>query len=70
MGDCLTVDGQDSRHIEPIASQTRAIVAQVRTGGPQPHQVCPMVVQVKTMSKPRPFFLPTLVLPLSRLESS
>ena len=52
MGDCITVDGQVSRHIEPVASQTRTIVAQIRGGGSQPHQVCPIVVRVKTMSMP------------------
>jgi hypothetical protein len=70
LGDCITVDGQVSRHIGPIANQTRTILAQIRGGGPQPHQVCPMVVQVKTLSMTRPFFLPTLFFPSSRLESS
>ncbi len=52
LGDCITVDGQVNRYIEPIASQTRTSVAQICGGGPQPHQVCPMVVRVKTMSMP------------------
>ena len=52
LGDCITVDGQASRYIEPIARQARTIAAQICGGEPQPYQVRPMVVRVKTTSMP------------------
>ena len=52
LGDCITVDGQASRYIEPIARQARTIAAQICAGEPEPYQVRPMVVRVKTTSMP------------------
>ena len=52
LGDCITVDGQASRYIEPIARQARTIAAQICAAEPEPYQVRPMVVRVKTTSMP------------------
>lgn len=52
LGDCITVEGQASRYIEPIARQAKTIAAQICGGEPQPYQVRPMVVRVKTTSMP------------------
>jgi len=52
LGDCITVHGQASRYIEPIARQARTIAAQICAAEPEPYQVRPMVVRVKTTSMP------------------
>ena len=52
LGDCITVQGQASRYIEPIARQVKTIVADICGGEPVPYEVRPTVVRVKTSSLP------------------
>ncbi|MDB5932244.1 MAG: trkA-N domain protein [Polaromonas sp.] len=52
MGDCITIDGQASRYIEPIARQARTIAAQLTGSRPVPYEARPAVVRVKTTSRP------------------
>ncbi len=60
LGDCITIDGQASRYIEPIGRQAATIAAKLvarRQGAgldacPQPYEVRPAVVRVKTSSCP------------------
>ena len=52
LGDCITVQGQASRYIEPIARQVKTIVADICGGEPVPYEVRPAVVRVKTTSLP------------------
>lgn len=52
LGDCITVQGQASRYIEPIARQVKTIVANICGGEPVPYEVRPAVVRVKTTSLP------------------
>ena len=52
LGDCITVDGQASRFIEPIARQARTIAADICGGAPQPYETRPAPVRVKTTSLP------------------
>ncbi len=52
LGDCITVRGQASRYIEPIARQVKTIVADICGGEPVPYEVRPAVVRVKTTSLP------------------
>ena len=52
LGDCITINGQASRYIEPIARQARAIAAHICGGDPVPYEAKPAVVRVKTTSHP------------------
>ena len=52
LGDCITVDGQASRFIEPITRQARAIAAQLCGGEPAPYVPRQAPVRVKTTSHP------------------
>ena len=52
LGDCITINGQASRFIEPIARQARAIAAHICGGDPVPYEAKPAVVRVKTTSHP------------------
>jgi rubredoxin-NAD+ reductase len=65
LGDCITIDGQASRYIEPIGRQAQTIAAKLaarRLGGqsaanapdscPVPYEVRVAVVRVKTTSHP------------------
>jgi rubredoxin-NAD+ reductase len=60
LGDCITIDGQASRYIEPIARQAATIAAKIaarRQGAaldacPVPYEVRPTTVRVKTTSCP------------------
>ena len=52
MGDCISVDGQASRYIEPIARQARTIAAQICACEPVPYEARAAVVRVKTSSIP------------------
>lgn len=60
LGDCITIDGQASRYIEPIGRQAATIAAKVvarRQGAaldacPLPYEVRPTTVRVKTTSCP------------------
>ena len=51
-GEGITVQGQASRYIEPIARQVKTIVADICGGEPVPYEVRPAVVRVKTTSLP------------------
>jgi rubredoxin-NAD+ reductase len=52
LGDCITVQGQASRYIEPIVRQVKTIVADICGCEPVPYEVRPAVVRVKTSSLP------------------
>lgn len=52
LGDCITVDGQASRYIEPIARQARTIAADICGCTPAPYESRPATVRVKTTSLP------------------
>ncbi len=52
MGDCITIDGQPSRFIEPIGRQARAIAADICGATPAPYETRAAVVRVKTTSRP------------------
>ncbi len=52
LGDCIAINGQTSRFIEPIARQAKAIVADLCGGTPAPYEVRAAVVRVKTTSLP------------------
>ncbi|MDZ4129966.1 MAG: FAD-dependent oxidoreductase, partial [Hydrogenophaga sp.] len=52
MGDCIAINGQPSRFIEPIARQARAIAADICGAAPAPYEPRAAVVRVKTTSRP------------------
>ncbi|WP_066271649.1 FAD-dependent oxidoreductase [Hydrogenophaga palleronii] len=52
MGDCIAINGQPSRFIEPIARQARAIAADICGATPAPYEARAAVVRVKTTSRP------------------
>jgi rubredoxin-NAD+ reductase len=52
LGDCITVNGQASRYIEPIVRQARTIAADICGCTPQPYESRPAMVRVKTTSLP------------------
>ncbi|TXT40391.1 MAG: rubredoxin-type Fe(Cys)4 protein [Comamonadaceae bacterium] len=52
MGDCISIHGQASRYIEPIARQAKTIAAAIACCAPEPYEVRPVVVRVKTTSLP------------------
>lgn len=52
MGDCITIDGQASRFIEPISRQAKTIAAAITGCEPAQYEQRPMVVRVKTTSMP------------------
>lgn len=52
LGDCITIAGQASRYIEPIARQARTIAAHLCGREPVPYEAKPAVVRVKTTSHP------------------
>lgn len=52
LGDCVTIDGEASRFIEPIARQARAIAASITGGSPLPYEARRPVIRVKTTSLP------------------
>ena len=52
LGDCIAIDGQPSRYIEPIARQARAIAADICGTDPAPYVPRAPVVRVKTTSLP------------------
>ncbi len=52
MGDCITINGQPSRFIEPIARQARAIAADICGAAAAPYEPRAAVVRVKTTSRP------------------
>lgn len=52
LGDCISINGQTSRYIEPITRQARTIAASIGTGTPLPYEVRAAVVRVKTTTLP------------------
>jgi len=52
LGDCITVDGEASRFIEPIARQARAIAAALCGTTPAPYESRRAPVRLKTSSCP------------------
>jgi rubredoxin-NAD+ reductase len=52
LGDCITIDGQASRFIEPILRQAKTIAADICAAEPVPYQVKPAPVRVKTSACP------------------
>jgi rubredoxin-NAD+ reductase len=52
LGDCIAIDGQASRFIEPIARQARTIAAAIMGTGDLPYEPRPLPIRVKTSSWP------------------
>lgn len=52
LGDCITVNGQASRYIEPIARQARTVAAALTGQAPVPYEARTAVLRVKTTSLP------------------
>ena len=52
LGDCVTIDGQASRFIEPIGRQAKTIAAAIASQVAVPYEVRPGIVRVKTTSMP------------------
>lgn len=52
LGDCITLNGQASRFIEPIARQARTIAAALTGQAPVPYETRAAVLRVKTSSLP------------------
>lgn len=52
LGDCISVNGQVSRFIEPIARQARTIAAAIAGGEAVPYEHRAAPVRVKTSSQP------------------
>jgi rubredoxin-NAD+ reductase len=52
LGDCITIEGQASRFIEPIARQARTIAADICGCAPVPYENKAAMVRVKTTSLP------------------
>lgn len=52
LGDCITVDGQASRYIEPITRQAQTIAARICAAEPVAYETRPAGVRLKTTSMP------------------
>ena len=52
LGDCISVDGQVSRFIEPIGRQAQTLAAGILGQAPVPYQFKPVPLRVKTTSLP------------------
>jgi rubredoxin-NAD+ reductase len=52
LGDCISVNGQTSRFIEPIARQARTIAAAICGADVVPYEVRAATVRVKATSRP------------------
>jgi len=52
LGDCISINGQTSRYIEPITRQARTIAASIGARAPLPYEVRAAVVRVKTTTLP------------------
>lgn len=52
LGDCITIDGQASRFIEPIARQARTVAAAIAGAGDVPYEPRQASIRVKTSSWP------------------
>lgn len=51
LGDCISINGQPLRFIEPIARQARVIAARIGGGAPLAYEHAKPVIRVKTSSK-------------------
>jgi len=52
MGDCITINGQASRFIEPISRQAKTIAAAITACAPVPYEARSAIVRLKTTSMP------------------
>lgn len=52
LGDCISIDGQCSRYIEPVARQARTLAAAVLGQKASPYEHRAAVVRVKTTTRP------------------
>ena len=52
LGDCISIDGQCSRYIEPIARQARTLAAAILDQPAAPYEHRAAAVRVKTTSRP------------------
>ena len=52
LGDCISIDGQCSRYIEPIARQARTLAAAILGQPVAPYEHRAAVVRVKTTTRP------------------
>ena len=52
LGDCISINGQTSRYIEPITRQASTIAADICAGQPLPYETRAAVIRVKTSSHP------------------
>ncbi|RZJ19630.1 MAG: rubredoxin, partial [Haliea sp.] len=52
LGDCIAVNGQVSRFIEPIGRQAQALAAGILGHDAAPYRQAPVPVRVKTSSLP------------------
>ena len=52
LGDCIAINGQVSRYIEPIGRQAKTIAASIVGGQPKPYTVCRALLRIKTTSLP------------------
>ena len=52
LGDCIAIDGQVSRYIEPIGRQAKTIAASIVGGPPKPYTTSRALLRIKTTSLP------------------
>jgi len=52
LGDCISINGQTSRYIEPITRQACTIAADIGAGQCLPYESRPALIRVKTSSHP------------------
>jgi rubredoxin-NAD+ reductase len=52
LGDCISIDGQVSRFIEPIARQAQTVAASILGGADQPYEQVRVPLRIKTGSLP------------------
>ena len=52
LGDCISIDGQVSRYIEPIARQAQTLAATILGQPALPYEAKRMPLRVKTTSLP------------------
>ena len=52
LGDCIAINGQVSRYIEPIGRQAKTIAASIVGGPPKPYITSRAVLRIKTTSLP------------------
>ena len=52
LGDCIAINGQVSRYIEPIGRQAKTIAASIVGGPPKPYTIRRSLLRIKTTSLP------------------